>query len=316
MRRKIFLLLMSLGLLCMTTVAKESTNKLELLPLSVVVTDIPEEFPQTARVHIVNKINQILTRNSIASVNYMNQFLLAVVATPLTKDVVVGPPSMIAQNLEFTLYIVDNYDQKIMSTYQFATKGIGTNENKAYMDAIKRINPASMDLEEFITLGKGRIVAYYNAEIANIITKASSLAKMEQYEAALFELAAVPTVCERYADVQELATVIYQQYIDHECMENLARAKSLWMSEQNSVGAAKAAEYLSLIYPNASCYQDAELLYKEIKGKILDDWNFEMKKYYDSVDLEFAKVEAWRSVGVAYGENQRPITNTVTWLLK
>ena len=49
MRRKIFLLLMSLGLLCMTTVAKESTNKLELLPLSVVVTDIPEEFPQTAR---------------------------------------------------------------------------------------------------------------------------------------------------------------------------------------------------------------------------------------------------------------------------
>ena len=45
-------------------------------------------------------------------------------------------------------------------------------------------------------------------------------------------------------------------------------------------------------------------LYKEIKGKVLDDWKFEMKKYQDGVDLEKQRIEAARAVGVAYGTHQ------------
>ena len=50
-------------------------------------------------------------------------------------------------------------------------------------------------------------------------------------------------------------------------------------------------------------------LYQEIKGKVLDDWKFEMKKYQDGVDLEKQRIDAMRQIGVAYGEHQ-PQNNT------
>lgn len=291
-------------------------KKLERIPLAVVVEDIPEPFPQTARVHLINKINNVLSTSGIMSVNYSERFLVVVEATPLTKDIVPGPPMQIAQNLEFSLYIVDNIEKKVFTTYSFETKGVGTNETKAYMDAIKRIRPNQKELLTFAKEAKERIVSYYNAEVNNYIIKAKTLAKREKYEEAFFWLSCVPAVCDKYADVLSVAEDIYQQYIDKLCIENLSLAKSAWMAEQNREGAAQAGIYLSLIYSDASCYKDAEELYNEIKGKVLDDWKFEMKKYNDSVELEQQRIDSWKAIGVAFGENQKPVTNTVTWLLK
>ncbi len=50
-------------------------------------------------------------------------------------------------------------------------------------------------------------------------------------------------------------------------------------------------------------------LYREIKGKVLEDWQFEMKQYQDGIDLEKLRIDAARQVGVAYGNNQ-PQQNT------
>lgn len=291
-------------------------NKVDRIPLSVIIEDIPEPFPETARVHLSNKINAVLAANGMLSVNYMNRFVLYVVATPLTKDIVPGPPMQIAQNLEYTMYILDNIEQKVFATYAFDSKGVGTNENKAYMDAIKRIRPNKAEMEAFVKQGRERIANYYNAEVENYIAKAKSLAQMKKYEEALFVLNCIPSVCDQYYTVLEVAAIIYQMYIDQKCVENLSLAKATWMSQQNSEGAAQTAQYLSQIYPDASCYEEAQKLYYEVKGKVMDDWNFEMKKYDDSVSIEKQKTDAWQAVGVAYGEGQEPITNTVNWLFR
>ena len=76
----------------------------------------------------------------------------------------------------------------------------------------------------------------------------------------------------------------------------------------------EAGEYLSQIYPEASCYPEAENLYNEIKAKVLDDWKFEMKKYQDGVDIEMARISAMRDVGVAYGEHQQPTSTNIGFL--
>ena len=294
-------------------------NRIDRIPLTVVVEDIPEPFPQTARVHLTNRINGVLSSCGIISVNYMERFVVAVIATPLTKDILPGPPKQIAQNLEYTLYIADNLEKKIFSTCSFTTKGVGNNENKAYMDAIKRVRPNQKELAAFVKQGKERIVAYYNAEVDNYLIKATSLAKMKQYEEALFVLSCIPSICDKYSDVLSMATNIYQQYIDQLCAENLALAKTTWMSNQTSEGAMQAAQYLSQIYPDASCYKEAAELFQEIKNKVLkdwqDEWNFEMKKHDDAVDIEKQRINAWQAVGVAYGEGQQPISNTITWLV-
>ena len=87
-----------------------------------------------------------------------------------------------------------------------------------------------------------------------------------------------------------------------------------WAAEQNATGAQKAGEFLAEIYPDAKCYEDAMNLYKEIKGKVLDDWEFEMKQYQDGIDLEKQRINAMREVGVAFGKGQQPTTTNIGFL--
>ena len=52
----------------------------------------------------------------------------------------------------------------------------------------------------------------------------------------------------------------------------------------------------------------------EIRDKVLADWQFEMKKWQDGIDLESQRIEAMRQIGVAYGNGQQPTTYGLGWL--
>jgi hypothetical protein len=284
------------------------------LPLSVVVEDLPQPFPTNAKVQLVNKINQMLTANGIASFDAFSGFFITANANPIDKNVIGGAPVQISQTLEVTFYIADYYRQTVFATYSVTAKGVGETEAKSYLNAFKRVNISNPEVKKFIETGKSKIVNYYDTEAENIFAKARQLASQHNYEAALFELASFPTVCKAYAKSIEVGNEVYQHYVDYMAQQYLQQAKAAWMAEQNSVGAAAAGEWLSQILPEAKCYDEAVDLYKEIKAKVLDDWNFEMKKYEDGVDLEKQRIKAWKEVGVAYGKNQKPTTTYINWL--
>jgi hypothetical protein len=284
------------------------------LALKVLVTDQPEPFPYNAKSQLQNKLNLILTKNGLASADVLNRFFVTVVATPSTKDVIPGPPMQIAQNMDFTFYIADYYTQVIYSTVMLTSTGVGTNDNKSYMDAIKRLNINNSEVASFVKEGKNKIIKYFDDNADKMLLEIRTLAKQRDYEKALFLLTGIPYDCKKYTEFMTLADDVYQQYVDYMCDVNLAEAKSVWASSQNAEGAVLAGEYLAQILPDAKCYSDAENLYKEIKEKVLDDWKFEMKKYQDGVDLESQRIDAWKSIGTAYGEGQQPITTNIAWL--
>ena len=60
----------------------------EYLPISVYAADNAETFPDGAKALIENKLTQLLTRNGIAGLDYLGQFLLTVTTTPIDKDVI------------------------------------------------------------------------------------------------------------------------------------------------------------------------------------------------------------------------------------
>jgi hypothetical protein len=78
----------------------------QYLPISVYAADDQESFPSGAKAMIENKLTQLLTKNGIAGIDYMGQFILTVTTTPLDKDVIPGPPAKIAEKMEMNLYIV------------------------------------------------------------------------------------------------------------------------------------------------------------------------------------------------------------------
>lgn len=276
----------------------------EFLPISVYASDNQENFPEGAKAMMENKLTQLLTRNGIAGLDYTGQFLLTVTTTPLDKDIIAGPPSKIAEKMEMNLYIVDAYAKTIFSTTSFSVRGLGETENKCYLNAISRMPLQSPAIAQFIQEGKEKIIGYYDHEGEVLIKKAQFLAKQKKYDEALFQVTLIPQQSKHYNAALAAGLDIYQQYLDNECNINLAAARQAWAAQQNAEGAALAGEFLAKILPDAGCYGDAMALYKEIKGKVLDDWKFEMKQYQDGVDLERQRIEASRAVGVAYGNHQ------------
>ena len=281
----------------------------EFLPISVCATDATESFPKGAKAMIENKLTQMLTKNGIAGLDYLGQFVLTVTTTPLDKEVISGPPAKISEKMEMNLYIVDAYAKTIFSSTSITVRGLGETENKCYLNAISRMPLQTPQMTKFIEEGKQKIIAYYDHEGEQIIKKAMLLAKQKQYEEAMYYVALIPQQSKHYDAAIAAGMDIYQQFLDHACNVDLAQARAAWAAEQNSEGAYMAGQFLSNIYPDAKCYDDAMDLYKEIKGKVLDDWKFEMKQYQDAIDLESQRINAMREIGVAYGSNQ-PQNNT------
>jgi hypothetical protein len=295
----------------------QTKNDPSAIVLTVIIPEDIDGFPDVAKNVLSNKITQVATANGVSAFEGFGRFFITAIPSIMTRDIVPGPPQQIAQNMDVTFYIADYFDQKIFASTSISCKGVGTNENKAYIDAIKNVNVNSPKLKEFVQLGKQKIIDYYIAQCDNIINKAKSLAGQKSYEEAIYLLTSIPeAVPDCYNKSLAETQIIYQQYIDHLCNVNLAHAKSAWAAEQNSTGAYKAGEYLNYIYPDAKCYGEAQKLHQEIKKKVLDDWKFVMKIYQDGVNLESQRIRAWRDVGVAYGNNQKPTTYRVAWLVR
>ena len=297
---KNFLTICIAALMSATMFAAET----EFLPISVYAADNSENFPEGAKAMIENKLTQLLTRNGIAGIDYTGQFVLTVTTTPLDKDIIAGPPAKIAEKMEMNLYIVDAFAKTVFASTSFTVRGLGETENKCYLNAISRMPLQSPQIAQFVQDGKEKIIGYYNHEGETLIKKAQFLAKQKKYDEALFQISLIPQQSKHYDAALAAGLEIYQQFINNECNINLAAARQAWAAHQNADGATAAGEFLAKIQPDAGCYDEAMALYKEIKGKVLDDWKFEMKIYQDGVDLEKQRIEAARAVGVAYGEHQ------------
>ena len=307
--KRIYSILLS-ALMSATMFAAET----EFLPISVYAVDDSESFPQGAKAMMENKLTQMLTKNGIAGLDYLGQFVLTVSTTPVDKDVIPGPPMKIAEKMEMNLYIVDTYAKTIFSATSFAIRGLGETENRCYLNAISHMPLQTPQVVQFIDEGKRKIIDYYDHEGEALIKRAMYLAQKKEYEEALWIVALIPQQSKHYDAALAAGQDIYQMYLDNECNIYLAAARQAWAAEQNSKGAAAAGEYLMNILPDAGCYDEATELYREIKGKVLDDWKFEMKKYKDGVDLEKQRIDAARQIGVAYGNHQPAQTTTIEFL--
>ena len=310
MKKYLIIAIVALG--CMSLQAQQKAAPDNTLALRVLVEEPIEPAPAASKQLIENKLNNLLTQNGVASMNYLGQFFITAKALPLNKDIIAGPPTKISETMEVTFYIADYYNQTIFSTTSATVKGIGETESKCYLNALKQLKINTPQMKQFVEEGRKKIIAYYNSEADRLIAQAKSFASQKNYEEALWIISTIPSQCDKYNEALAAGQEIYQQYVDHLCNVNLAKARTAWVSDQNAVGAASAGEYLAQIYPDAKCYGDAMALYKEIKGKVLDDWKFEMKVYQDGVDTERERIRAIRDIGVAYGQGQQPVTTNIS----
>ncbi|MDR2628270.1 MAG: hypothetical protein LBC40_09580 [Dysgonamonadaceae bacterium] len=269
--------------------------------------------PAGATSYLRNKLTQIAALNGLAVGDGYTQFAIIPKIDILSITILPGPPKTIALNLDITLYIADSWGEKIFATTTMNVNGVGVTENGAYMEGIKQINTKNPEFKKFVTRAKNEIINYYNNTYQTTITKARSLAGQKKYSEALFYLNGIPECSSGYeAAIKEIAKT-YQLYIDDLCEQNLSKASMAWLQDQSATGAGKAGEYLQYIYPGAKCYNEAMALYNQIDAKVKEDWNFAMKVYDNTVDMEKQRIDASKEVGLSFGNNQQPAT-IVEWI--
>lgn len=278
------------------------------LPLMVAIPQTSADVSKEAGSQLTNKLKQITVKNGLHSQDFSSRFMLTADLHVLSKDVLAGPPIKISQAVEITFYIMDISGDKTYDSFSMESRGIGESETKSFIDAIRQVNIRNKNLDEFVNRGKKKILDYYDSHYPDIIRRAQALALTKDFDQAFYEISSIPECCVGYDEALATGLAIYDKYRDELCMQNLAQAKAIWMSEQSALGAQMAGEYLSRILPDAGCYPEATALYNEIKARMKDDWEWERKVYQDEHELQKQKLSAIRDIGVAFGNGQQPST--------
>lgn len=305
-----------ISVLILTVVAITSNAQVKLDDFGRIIlnTYLPDNIaiPLEAKDLLITKLDQITSNNGMGGSQSNPRFIITANVNVGTKDIIAGPPQMIAQNLDVTLFIGDAVTNTIFSNTTLSLKGVGTNENKAFIEAFKTINPKNKEVLAFLEEGKTKIINYYSTNCDFMIKDAQTLVKQEKYDEAIFQLSLVPDVCKDcYFKCLDTLTKIYQQKIDADCKVKFNEAKVTWTAAQTPNGAEKAGDILSTINPMANCQTDVTAFIKAIDAKLKADekarWEFKMKQYADKIAREKEQVRIAEEKGKrddTYRENQ------------
>ena len=284
-------LICTIPAVCQNTAGKaDDLSRLVLTPYVVSNSDIPSYASSV----LDNKLNQIVTKHGVGGTSADPRFVITANLMEISKDFTATAPPMIALTLSPTIYIGDAQTGELYASCQIKNvKGVGENETKAYLDAIKRISVNSPEMVQCINTGKTRIIEYYNSQIDFILAEAESLSQSQNYDEAMVKLAGVPQICkDAYLKAYEKIGQVFQKKIDTEGDKLYNEAFAQWNTAKNEASAQKVVELLAQINPLSAAAPKARTLVKAVEGHYSAiaarrreieerNWQFKMQQYAD-----------------------------------
>lgn len=287
---KIFI---SILILSIYTISSKAQVKLDDFGRIILNTYLSENItlPAEAKNQLQSKLIQLATINGMGGSQANPRFIITAQVNIGTKDIVAGPPQFIVQNLDVVFFVGDALTNKVFSSKTLSLKGVGTNENKSFIEAFKNINPNNKEFALFLEEGKNKIINFYSTNCDFIIKEAFTLVKQEKYDEAIYQLSLVPDVCQEcYFKCLDTLASVYQKKIDADCKLKFKDAKTTWAAAQNQTGAEKAGDVISTINPMATCQPEIDAFIKTIDAKLKADekvrWQFKMKQYADKIAFQ------------------------------
>lgn len=275
------------------------------VPMCVIVDPDFSNLTQEASSALNTQLQRVATKAGLDIAWINSNFAITAKFDQIDRYVVGGAPAQIANSFGVTLYVADVYNKNVFASTYFEVKGVGPNETKASMDAIRRLNSNNSTIQKFFADSKQKIINYYDSRISVILKEAEAKASMKQYEDALSTLAVVPSCCSGYEKAMSAAKNFYTLYRDEYFQKQVNVAKALWAANPTVSGSKEAVRILSLVDPDAKCYSEAMELLGQIAKVVKSDIDYEVKKKYeDSIELERLRIQAIAEIGKAHAANQ------------
>ena len=277
----------------------------------VLSTYLPDsgDLPESVKNNFQNKLVAIAAANGMGGNIPNSQFIITGKIDVISKDITPTAPPMHAYNLDVTLFIGDGINGTKYSSYTTSLKGVGSNETKAFISALKGLNPRDSQYSNFIEHAKSSIVQHYNANCDLLIKKAENLANLNKFDAAIQLLSSVPEVSQDcYNKSLDAVLPIFKKKINRDCQIKLNEASTVWASGQDLNAANRAGRILAEIDSQADCYSNAQKLSDQIGAKVKElndrEWEFTLKQEQARIDDRKATIQAIRAIGEAYGKGQ------------
>lgn len=249
-----------------------------------------KDIPQEASRHLEQLLQKLVTSNGIMEQDPSNRFVLTSKASVVTKDILPGPPAKVSMNIDFTIMVGDIVENKVFESAVVSTVGVGINENKAFIAAVKSIKPRNKELVDFLEKAKQKIVQYYSSKGVELKKEAEKEAASHNYQKAIYLLSLVPSVCKEADECRDMAIQYHREYREMNALELLNRAKARWAESPNAAGASVVADILEEIPSGTSSQKHIDALTAEITEKLKSDekrdWDFKMEKYRNRVEKQ------------------------------
>ena len=297
--QKIFLL-KTIALLFVANLGAQSSN----IALGTFIPNEIESMPSSVRQILETKLGQMVTNNGLSDMSYNSRFIITPNISVMSKDILPTAPPKIALNLDVTIYIGDGVAGTLYTSKSFNVKGVGSNETKAYIAAIRNMNTNSADVQKFVSEGKEKIIAFFDNNCELIQKEANTLTALNRHEEALALLVNIPAQSSCYDKSAKSLKTMYQKAIDRDCELRLAEATAIWSSSQDLDATIGAATVLAGVEPTSTCYPKVKSLFLKIenRAKELTDrpWEYQLKV----LDAEVEIAKGSQQLLMEYAKNQ------------
>ncbi len=229
-------------------------------------------------------------------------FVLFPNVNEISRNITTAPPILHTIELSITLFITGYDVSSTFGSYSFTVKGAGNTYEKAYIDAMKRINPSNAVLQDYIVSTKSKIRKYYTENCDYLMNEAESIAQRtnindEGYNSfiksinILTQISKVNPKC--YSEASDKVQDIYERYRKFACSYYLTMAKIQWTARNNK-DAIKWDKftnvpmdvfyYLKKIPPSTYCEKELNDFLKDIERNNVkfEDRDFNVQRFRDS----------------------------------
>ena len=275
------------------------------IPMCVIIDKGFANITPEATSVLETQLQRLATQSGL-DIGWKNsRFILTAKMEQMDRYVVDGAPVQIVNVFGVTVYIADIYNQKLFNSTYIEVKGVGINDTKSSLNAVRRINLQNAKVGTFMKESKSQIVEYYNKQLPTILKEVKVKASMKNYEEALAMLAVIPSCCNEYDMAMDEIKKIYLLYRDTYFLSQLNKAKALWASNPSALNSSTVTSILANIDPEAKCYDEAMDFLSQVAKTVKEDVDYETKKKYeDAVELEKLRIQAIAEIGKAYAANQ------------
>lgn len=298
--------------LCLGTLTANAATDCEMFIQVVPPDGNSGDLPMELSDLVTNRLVRALTQDgTVASPDYGQLYITARCAD-LYKETLAGPPVQTAVRTELTLAVADIIGGTVFATRTFELRGVGTSEQRAYINALQSINATK--LEKFVSEAKTKTIAYFDKHYSTFLSKAARAASLHNYDEALYYSTLIPECSTGYAQAEAATQKYFQAYIDEDGYRLLNEAKAAFAVSPNAEGATKAYSLINRISPQSAAYPAAMAFAEQVGAQTKIEYDFEVhQKYEDAVDVTRRRIDAARQVGIAFGQGQKSTTTNILW---